>query len=113
VFGRRGFHFSPTPLKFAPHRPEVLAIVMMVLMAFLGLLMVSTLRFTSFKSVGAGRRNARMLIGIIALVCMIYLYSQWVLLILVVGYIVHGLLWRGLASLGRRPPEKPAEVREA
>ena len=106
-------HFSPTPLKFAPHRAEVLAIVMMVLVAFLGLLMVSTLRFTSFKSVGAGRRSARMLIGIIGLVCMIYLYSQWVLLILVVGYIVHGLLWRGLASLGRRPPDKPAEMRGA
>jgi CDP-diacylglycerol--serine O-phosphatidyltransferase len=106
-------HFSPTPLKYAPHRPEVLAIVMMVLMAFLGLLMVSTLRFTSFKSVGAGRRSARMLIGIIGLVCLIYLYSQWVLLILVVGYIVHGLLWRGLASLGRRPPDKSGEMREA
>ncbi len=106
-------HFSPTPLRYAPHRAEVLAIVMMVLMAFLGLLMVSTLRFTSFKSVGTGRRDARLLIAIIALVCMIYLYSQWVLLILVAGYIVHGLLWRGLASFGRRPPDKqPAEMRE-
>src|SRR2546426_7852290 len=43
-------HFAPTPLKYAPHRAEVIAIVMMVLIAFLGLLMVSTLRFTSFKS---------------------------------------------------------------
>jgi len=106
-------HFSPMPLKFAPHRAEVMAIVLMVLVAFLGLLMVSTLRFTSFKSVGTGRRDARLLIGIIGLVCMIYLYSQWVLLILVVGYIVHGLLWRGLASFGRRPAEKQtAEMRE-
>ena len=106
-------HFSPTPLKYAPQHAHVLAVVMMVLMAFLGVLMVSTLRFTSFKSFGTGRRDARLLIGIIGLVCMIYLYSQWVLLILAAGYIVHGLLWRGLSAFGRRPPDKqPAEMRE-
>jgi len=106
-------HFAPTPLKYAPHHAELLAILMMVLVAFLGLLMVSTLRFTSFKSLGAGRRDARLVIGLIALVGLIYLYSQWVLLILVAGYLVHGLLWRGLTSFGRRAPEKqPAEMRE-
>lgn len=106
-------HFAPTPLKYTPNRPEVLAILLMVLMAFLGVLMVSTLRFTSFKSIGTGRRNARLVIGLIALIGLIYLYSQWVLLILVAGYLIHGLFWRGLASLGRRAPEEqPAEMRE-
>lgn len=106
-------HFAPTPVKYTPHRPELLAILMMVLVALLGLLMVSTLRFTSFKSIGTGRRDARLVIGLIALVGLIYLYSQWVLLILVAGYVVHGLLWRGLASFGRRTPEKQAaEMRE-
>jgi CDP-diacylglycerol--serine O-phosphatidyltransferase len=86
----------------------------MVLMGFLSLLMVSTLRFTSFKSVGTGRRNARLVIAVIALVGLIYLYSQWVLLLLVISYVVHGLLSRGLTSLGRRSPEKqPTEMREA
>jgi CDP-diacylglycerol--serine O-phosphatidyltransferase len=106
-------HFAPTPIKYAPHRSEVLAIVMMVLMGFLSLLMVSTLRFTSFKSIGVGRRNARLVIAVIALVGLIYLYSQWVLLLLVIGYVVHGLLSRGLTSLGRRSPDKSAEIREA
>lgn len=106
-------HFAPTPIKYAPNHSALLAILMMVLMAFLGLLMISTLRFTSFKSVGAGRRNARLVIAMIALVGLIYLYSQWVLLVLVVGYVVHGLLSRGLTSLGRRSPEKQAEMREA
>ena len=55
-------HFSPTPLRYAPHRAEVLAIVMMVLMAFLGLLMVSTLRFTA-SSPSALSVNARMLMA--------------------------------------------------
>ena len=106
-------HFAPTPIKYAPHRSEVLAILMMVLMGFLGLLMVSTLRFTSFKSVGTGRRNARLVIAMIALVGLIYLYSQWVLLLLVIAYVVHGLLSRGFTSLTRRSPEKQsAEMRE-
>jgi len=99
-------HFAPTPIKYAPHRYEVLAILIMVLMGFLSLLMVSTLRFTSFKSVGTGRRNARLVIVMIALVGLIYLYSQWVLLLMVIAYVVHGLLSRGLTSLGRRSPEK-------
>lgn len=106
-------HFAPTPIKYAPHRAEVLAIMTMVLMGFLSLLMVSTLRFTSFKSVGTGRRNARLVIAVIGLVGLIYLYSQWVLLILVVGYVVHGLLSRGLTSLSRRSPDKQTEMREA
>src|SRR5258706_5000206 len=106
-------HFAPTPIKYAPHRSEVLAILMMVLMGFLSLLMVSTLRFTSFKSVGTERRNARLVIMMIALVGLIYLYSQWVLLLMVIAYVVHGLLSRGFASLGRRPPEtQSAEMRE-
>jgi CDP-diacylglycerol--serine O-phosphatidyltransferase len=107
-------HFAPTPLKYTPHRAELLAILTMVLVAFLGLLMVSTLRFTSLKSVGTGRRDARLVIGLIALVGLIYLYSQWVLLILVVAYVVHGLLWRGIASLGRRSADSSStEMREA
>src|SRR2546423_7653618 len=106
-------HFAPTPLKYAPHRAEVIAIVMMVLIAFLGLLMVSTLRFTSFKSIGTGRKDARLVIGLIALVGLIYLSSQWVLLILVAGYVVHGLLSRGLTSITRRSGDKSStEMRE-
>jgi CDP-diacylglycerol--serine O-phosphatidyltransferase len=106
-------HFAPTPIKYAPHRAELLAILMMVLMAFLSLLMVSTMRFTSLKSVGTERRNARLVIGMIALAGLIYLYSRWVLLILVIAYIVHGLLSRGLTSLSRRSTEgQSTEMRE-
>ena len=106
-------HFSPLPIKYAPRHAELLAVLMMVLVALLSGLMVSTLRFTSFKSIGVGRRNARLVIGMIALAGLIYLYSQWVLLILAVAYLVHGLLSRVLSSLGRRPAENDAlEIRE-
>lgn len=107
-------HFAPTPLKYAPHNPQLLAILMLVLVAFLSLLMVSTLRFTSFKSVGAGRRlSARLAIGMIAIGGLIYLYSQWVLLLLAVIYVAHGLLSRGLTPISRRPSDKSAELHES
>src|SRR6185503_759390 len=96
-------HFAPTPLRYAP-RAEVLAILTMVLVAFLSILMVSTIRFTSFKSVGAGRRlSPRLVIMFIALAGLIFLYSQCVLLGLVVAYIVHGLMLRGITPLFRHP----------
>ena len=79
---------------------------MMILVACLGLLMVSTLRFTSFKSIGTGRKDARLAIGLIGLIGLLYLYSQYVLLILVSGYIDHGLLWRGVTSFTRRSTDK-------
>src|SRR5438309_6223439 len=106
-------HFAPTPIKYAPHRAELLATLMMILVGFLSVLMVSTMRFTSFKSLGVGRRNARLVIGMIALAGLIYLYSQWVLLILVVAYVIHGLLSRVLSSFTRRSSENDSlEIRE-
>ncbi len=106
-------HFAPTPIRYAPQRYEVLAILVMVLVAFLSLLMVSTIRFTSFKSVGAGRKlSPRIIIIVIALAGLIYLYSQWVLLSLVVAYVVHGLLSRGLTPLFRRSDPQSGEVHE-
>ncbi len=105
-------HFTPTPLVKHGAKGPALAIVMMVLVAFLALLMVSTLRFTSLKAVGTGRRDARLVIGLIALVGLIYLYSQWVLLILVSAYLVHGLLLRGL-TFTRRGDKAPPDMREA
>jgi CDP-diacylglycerol--serine O-phosphatidyltransferase len=106
-------HFAPTPIRYAPQRADLLAGLTMVLVAFLSVLMVSTLRFTSLKSVGTGRRNARLVIAMIALAGLIYLYSRWVLLVLVVAYVVHGLLSRILSSLIRRSPEpQSAEVHE-
>jgi CDP-diacylglycerol---serine O-phosphatidyltransferase len=106
-------HFAPTPIRFAPQRADLFAVLTMVLVAFLSVLMVSTLRFTSFKSIGVGRRNARLVIAMIALAGLIYLYSRWVLLVLVATYVVHGLVSRVLFSLIRRSPEgQSAEVHE-
>ena len=96
-------HFTPMPIKYAPHRAELLASLSMVLVGFLSVMMVSTLRFSSFKSVGTGSRSTRLVLGVIALAALIFLYSRWVLLILVTGYIVFGLVSHIFAGLRRVP----------
>jgi phosphatidylserine synthase len=84
----------------------------MVLIAILGLLMVSTLRYTSFKNVGSGRRNLYILLVIAATGMSIWLYSRYVLLILSTAYVSHGVIWY-LISLFRTHPSVKAEEVES
>jgi CDP-diacylglycerol--serine O-phosphatidyltransferase len=87
-------HFAPMPLSSYPEgSPRYLSFLIMVLIAVLGLLMVSTLRYTSFKTVGTGRRNLYMLLVIAAVGMAIWLYSRYVLLIISGAYVSHGVIW--------------------
>jgi CDP-diacylglycerol--serine O-phosphatidyltransferase len=96
-------HFSPTPLlQYEPRYSHLYSGLMMTLVGCLGALMVSTLRYSSFKTVGTRSRSARLAILLVAAVGMlIYLFSEYVLLILVSLYVLHGVLLR-LGSLFRR-----------
>ncbi len=76
----------------------------MALVGLLSLLMVSTLRFSSFKTVGTRSRSMRTIILAVAVGMLIFLYSRHVLLVLVVSYILHGLLSR-VIGVFRRGPE--------
>ena len=98
-------HFAPAPLsQFDARQGAIYSGAMMALIAVLGLLMVSTIRYTSFKSVGATRRSTRVAIVALASIGMlIWLFSKYVLLILAVAYVSHGLLAR-VGSLFRRKP---------
>lgn len=95
-------HFSPAPLSF--HGVEMSTIYSGLLMgavALLSVLMVSTVRYTSFKTVGIGRRSTRLaVLAIAAAGMLVWLYSRYVLVSLVGAYIVYGLLTR-LAGLFR------------
>src|SRR6478735_6188221 len=60
-------HFAPEPLGSYPGEvPRFYTIMMMTLIAVLGVLMVSTLRYTSFKNVGTGRRSFYLILLIAA-----------------------------------------------
>jgi CDP-diacylglycerol--serine O-phosphatidyltransferase len=96
-------HFAPLPLvEYGPERAQIYSVLLMALVGFLSLLMVSTLRFSSFKTVGTRSRSMRTIILAVALGMLIFLYSRYVLLALVVGYILNGLLSRFFGMFRRR-----------
>lgn len=96
-------HFSPWPLiYFGPERARIYSGLLMVLVGLLSLMMVSTLRFSSFKTVGTRVRSMRTIILILSLGMLIFLFSRYVLLAIVVSYVLHGLLSRVVAVFWRR-----------
>lgn len=87
-------HFSPLPLSTAADNyARYYTILMIVLIAVLGLLMVSTIRYTSFKTAGTQRRSIYFVLIIGATGMLIWLYSHYMLLILTVLYVSHGIIW--------------------
>ena len=82
-------------------------------MTALGLLMISTIRYTSFKTVGTGRRSLYFVLIIAAVGMLIWLYSRYTLLVLSALYVSHGIIWylAGLLRSSKRK-EEPAEVIE-
>jgi CDP-diacylglycerol--serine O-phosphatidyltransferase len=100
-------HFAPKPLaQYEPRLAVLYSCLMMVLVGCLSAMMVSTLRYSSFKSVGTRRRSTRMVILMVASIGMlVWLYSRYVLLILITTYFLHGLLSR-LGAVFRKRPDK-------
>ncbi len=69
--------------------------LLMGAMALLSVLMVSTVRYTSFKTVGVGRRSTRLaVLALVAAGMLVWLYSRYVLISIVGAYILSGLLTR-------------------
>lgn len=98
-------YFVPAPLNTFPENlSNFYTILIMILMAGLGLLMVSTIRYSSFKTVGTGRRSIYLVLVIAALGMLIWLYSQYMLLGIATAYVSHGIIWYllGLINPKRR-----------
>jgi len=104
-------HFAPLPLvHYGPDRGQIYSISLMVLVGLLGLMMVSTLRFSSFKTVGTRSRSMRTIILALGVGMLIFLYSRYVLLALCVLYILNGLLARLFGMFRRRPELSEANI---
>jgi len=108
-------HFAPKPLiGYGPDRARILSGLLMLLVGLLSVMMVSTLRFSSFKTVGTGSRSMRTIILVMAIGVLIVLYSQYVLLGLVLAYIFHGLITRVFSVFWRKSePEVTIEPNPA
>jgi CDP-diacylglycerol--serine O-phosphatidyltransferase len=104
-------HFWPVPLAATDLSFSVagrlvvidsmaLAIGLLVLVACLAFLMVSTIRYSSFKGLGVGKYHPRVLILALTLVVVgIWFYSRWSLLILAVIYVSHGVVGKAWSLL--------------
>jgi CDP-diacylglycerol--serine O-phosphatidyltransferase len=96
-------HFAPSPLvRYGAEQAAVYSVLLMALVGILSVLMVSTLRFSSFKTVGTRSRSMRTIILALGIGMLIFLYSRYVLLAIVILYILHGLFSRVFGMFRRR-----------
>jgi CDP-diacylglycerol--serine O-phosphatidyltransferase len=97
-----------------PDRPEAFLAVPLVLVP--ALLMVSTLRFRSFKSIDIGiRRRYQSLIVLAGGLALLMAYPQIVLLVMAYTYLASGFVGLAIHKLRGRdheitPPPEPSEV---
>ncbi len=98
-------HFTPQPLTtYSVNFGRFYGILILVLFGILGLLMISTIKYTSFKDFGLGRQKLYLILLTAALGMLLWLYSQYLLLFLTVIYVAHGVILFvvGLASYKRK-----------
>ena len=87
-------YLHPLPLSFYDaDTSRIYTILMIVLMIALGLLMVSTVRYSSFKSAGTGKQSIYLVLIVAALGMLVWLYSQYMLFALAFAYVAHGIVW--------------------
>jgi CDP-diacylglycerol--serine O-phosphatidyltransferase len=87
-------HFSPVPLiAHGDAAARYYTYLIMTLITVLSVLMVSTVKYSSMKTVGVGRRNLYLVLVIAAVGMLMFLYSKYMLLILSGAYVSHGILW--------------------
>ena len=98
-------HFAPTPFAaFDADKAVFMSGAVMFLMAMLSFLMVSLLRYPSFKSISLTRRSTMIvIISLAATGMLILLFSRVVLLILAVAYVSSGFFYYLRKKLHRRP----------
>lgn len=89
---------------------HVYTILMMFLAAILGLLMVSTFRYTSFKTVGAGKRSVYLILALAGGGMLVWLFPEYMLFAIAASYVAHGVLWYLLGLL--RPRKRKIPVGE-
>ncbi len=107
-------HFAPQPfVSYGPAQQQLMSWLLLLGMGLLAVLMVSTLRYTSFKDIGLHTNKPFIALPLFSLfVALIWFHSQLMLLIFGVCYVTHGLLLKlfGLISRLRRPLPKNDEA---
>lgn len=102
----------PLPLSvYEEQSSHLYTVSMIALMVVLGLLMVSTIKYSSFKTTGTGRQSIYLVLLIAALGMLMWLFPQYMLFGIAFGYVAHGIVWY-LFSLVR-PSKRVVGVNES
>jgi len=105
-------YLHPLPLNvFNENLSYIYTVAMIVLMVILGLLMVSTIRYTSFKTVGKGRHSVYLLLLVAAMGMLTWQFPQYMLFGMALAYVAHGIIWYLLNFA--RPQKQPVEASES
>lgn len=102
-------HFFPDPAQVAGQAESWMLLIMV---AALSALMISTLRYTSFKNLGGKSHKPFITLPLLSLlVAGIWFYSEWVLLTIALVYVLHGPVIKigSLLSRLRRPVPRTDE----
>ena len=84
---------------------------LMGLIAALGFLMVSKIRYSSMKTTGTGSQGILLVVLLAGMAMFVYFYSKYALLGISGAYVLHGLVWwvwRSVASKRGEPSSKTA-----
>lgn len=93
-------HFSPMPLNsYGEATAQMYGYALMGLIAILGVLMVSKIRYSSMKTAGAGPQGILLVVLIAGLSMFVYFYSRYALLGISGVYVLHGLVWWVIRAL--------------
>ena len=96
-------YLHPFPLSFYDaDSSRIYTILMVILMVVLALLMVSTIRYSSFKTAGTGRQSIYLILVIAALGMLVYLYSRYMLFGIALAYVSHGIIWYVFSLFGSK-----------
>lgn len=104
-------HFTPRPVStYSAADAHNFGLALLIGMALLAILMVSTIRYASFKEFGLRSNKPFFIIPTLSLlVAGIWFYSQWVLLALASTYAIHGPLNKLISFFGRGRRSTPKE----
>jgi len=108
-------HFVPRPLSsYDAGQIRVYSWALLAGMAVLAVLMVSRIRYTSFKNVGPKSNKPFIILPLLSLlVAGIWFYSQWVLLSIALAYVSHGPLVKVWGLLNRFRPHSSRSEKSA
>ena len=100
-------HFAPMPFSsYGEKTAQFYSYALMSLIVILAILMVSKIRYTSFKTVGKGRQSYILILLFAVMAMSIFLYSRYALVVIAAVYVGHGLIgWMYRAAFTKRTLE--------